>query len=293
MSPALARVAAPAASVSVLRPLAPAVPVRAFAAIDLPPRSTKPRSSGLTMVLDKNLGLAALDDLLGTAAPAVDLVKFGWGTSATQAADLVRRKCALLAAHQVLACPGGTLGELAWQQGRFGPFLAEARSLGFSCIEVSDGTVDMPHGEKLALIRRALDAGFHVTSEVGSKNTETDRAMGPDERIAQIQAELACGAWKVIIEARESGTHGIFDAQGATRHDLFDQITEHVDADRLIFEAPQRAQQTELLLSLGNRVNLGNIAPADVVGLETLRLGLRSDTMRHFHPRPANPEGTR
>jgi phosphosulfolactate synthase len=259
-------------------------PRRAFGAITLPPRSSKPRAMGLTMVLDKNLGLSALQDLLDSAAGAIDLVKLGWGTSATQDADFVRRKCKLLAAHDVMVCPGGTLCELAWLQGRIGPFLAEAAELGFSCIEVSDGTVTMPRRDKLDLIRRVLDAGLRVTSEVGSKSSEADRRIHLDERVEQIRAELDAGAWKVIIEARESGTQGLFDAGGATRIDLLWQIAERIDVDRLIFEAPHRSQQTDLLLALGNRVNLGNVAPADALGLETLRLGLRSDTLPHFHP---------
>lgn len=286
MTPAVADIALPGRRVTPLRPAGPAGPAgarRAFASIALPRRSSKPRSTGMTMVLDKNLGLAALQDLLDSAAAAIDLVKLGWGTAATQDADFVRRKCALLAAHGVAVCPGGTLCELAWLQGRFEPFLAEARELGFTCIEVSDGTVTMPHDEKLALIGRVIDAGFRATSEVGSKNSEADGRMSLHERVAQIRNELDAGAWKVIIEARESGTQGIFDADGSTQMALLRQLAAQVDTDRLIFEAPLRSQQTELLLALGNEANLGNVAPADVVGLETLRLGLRSDTLRHFH----------
>ncbi|MEW6706709.1 MAG: phosphosulfolactate synthase [Pseudomonadota bacterium] len=277
---------------SVLKDIAPRLtmvqpqaqtPRRAFAGLALPVRSAKPRRTGLTMVLDKNLGLAGLQDLLESGADAIDLVKLGWGTSATQDADFVRRKCALLKAHDVLVCPGGTLTELAWLQGRLQAYLAEARELGFTCIEVSDGTVPMRQEDKLGIIGQALAAGFCVTSEVGSKLSEEDKRITLDERIRQIETELAAGAWKVIIEARESGTQGIFDAKGGTQLDMLQALTERVDPDRLIFEAPQRAQQTDLILSLGNRVNLGNVAPADVIPLETLRLGLRSDTLRHYH----------
>ena len=257
--------------------------VRAFAGLDLPVRSHKPRDTGLTMVLDKNLGLAALADLLDAADHAVDLVKLGWGTSATQDASFVRRKCELLSAHDVKVCPGGTLTELAWLQGRIKPYLAEARALGFTCIEVSDGTVPIPRADKLDIIRRALDAGFCVTSEVGSKLSEEDKRITLDMRVRQVQEELAAGAWKVILEARESGTQGLFDGKGTMQLDLLQALTDQLDVDRLIFEAPLRAQQTDLVLSLGNRVNLGNIAPTDVTALETLRLGLRSDTLRHYH----------
>lgn len=262
---------------------------RAFDAIALPPRSRPPRQRGLTMVLDKNLGLHGLQDLMDSAAGAVDLVKLGWGTAATQDEPLVRRKCALLAHYGVKVCPGGTLTELAWLQGCVDAYLAQARRLGFSCIEVSDGTVVMPHAEKLQLIDRARAAGFTVTSEVGAKERARDGRLGAEDRIRQARAELEAGAWKVIVEARESGTHGVFDAQGATRPELLHALVDAIGADRLLFEAPLRSQQCELILTLGQDVNLGNIAPADVVGLETLRLGLRSDTLLHFHPHAPGP----
>lgn len=256
---------------------------RAFDTIALPTRSRRPRQRGLTMVLDKNLGLHGLQDLLESAAPAIDLVKLGWGTAATQDEPLVRRKCALLAHYGVKVCPGGTLTELAWLQGCVESYLLQARRLGFSCIEVSDGTVDMPHSEKLVLIEKARAAGFTVTSEVGAKQRDRDGRLGAEDRIRQAQAELHAGAWKVIVEARESGTHGVFDATGATRPELLHALVDAIGVAQLLFEAPLRAQQCELIMTLGPEVNLGNIAPGDVVGLETLRLGLRSDTLLHFH----------
>jgi phosphosulfolactate synthase (CoM biosynthesis protein A)/phosphosulfolactate phosphohydrolase-like enzyme len=255
----------------------------AFAELSLPDRSVRPRDTGMTMVLDKGLGLAALADLLDGAGHAVDLVKLGWGTSATQEADFVSRKCELMASHDIKVCPGGTLTELAWLQGRMKHFLAEAKALGFTCIEVSDGTVPMPRTEKMRLIEQASDAGFIVTSEVGSKLAEEDKRITLDTRIRQIREELDAGAWKVILEARESGTQGLFDCRGAMQLDMLQSLRDELDVDRLIFEAPLRSQQTDLVLSLGNRVNLGNIAPTDVTALETLRLGLRSDTLRHHH----------
>ncbi len=255
----------------------------AFPDIRLPARSAKPRANGLTMVLDKNMGLNALTDLLDTAASSVDLVKFGWGTSAMQDAELIRKKCAMLVERQIMCCPGGTLTELAWLQGRMDSYLAQAKTLGFSCIEVSNGTVPIPQGQKNDMIKKALDMGFRVTSEVGSKLSEEDKRITLEDRLEQIRSELAAGAWKVIIEARESGTQGIFDKKGGTQLDLLHALTNEAGADNLIFEAPLRSQQTELILMLGNQVNLGNIAPTDVVPLETLRLGLRSDTLRYYH----------
>ena len=256
---------------------------RAFSKISLPDRSAKPRNAGLTMVLDKNLGLRGLQDMLESGAHTVDLVKFGWGTSAIQDADLIRNKCALLREHNVKSCPGGTLTELAYLQKRLDWYLTEAKALGFSCIEVSDGTVPIAHDEKLGIIRKAIDAGFTVTSEVGSKLTEEDKRITLDDRVWQIQTELDAGAWKVILEARECGTQGIFDTKGTTQLDLLHQLLERVDPSSLIFEAPLRHQQTDLILSIGNHVNLGNVSPQDVIPLETLRLGLRSDTLRYYH----------
>ena len=256
---------------------------RAFSDIALAQRSVKPRDTGFTMVLDKNLGLSALRDLLESSAHVIDLVKLGWGTSAVQDASFIRRKCAMLKEYGVMVCPGGTLTELAWLQGRTDSFVKQAAELGFTCIEVSNGTVPMGQPAKLELIAAALHAGFRVISEVGSKLSEEDERITVDERIAQVRAELAAGAWKVILEARESGTQGIFDANGAAQLDMLQTLTEQLDARNLIFEAPLRSQQTDLILLLGNHVNLGNVAPADVIALETLRLGLRSDTLRFQH----------
>lgn len=256
---------------------------RAFPDIALPRRSAKPRSTGLTMVLDKNMGLSRLQDMLDAGAEAIDLVKLGWGTSAIQDEAFVRRKCAMLAQHRIMVCPGGTLTELAWLQGCVDGYLARARDLGFTCIEVSDGTVPMGQAAKLEVIRKALDAGFRVLSEVGSKLSEEDVRISLEERIGQIEAELAAGAWKVILEARESGTQGIFDARGTAQLDMLHALTERIAPDRLVFEAPLRSQQTELILTLGSGVNLGNVAPEDVIPLETLRTGLRSDTLRFHH----------
>lgn len=220
---------------------------------------------------------------MATAAAAIDVVKFGWGTSVIESPELIRGKCALLREHDVMCCPGGTLTELAWLQGGVAPYLAQAKSLGFTCIEVSDGTVPIPHDSKLDLIRQARDQGFLVLSEVGSKLSEEDKRIGLADRIKQVRTELEAGAWKVIIEARETGRQGIFDEEGGMRLEMLQALIGEVGAPNLVFEAPLRAQQTDLVLILSNDVNLGNIGPADVIPLETLRLGLRSDTLRHYH----------
>lgn len=255
----------------------------AFAGLDVVPPRTRQSETALTMVLDKGLGLAGLDDLLSTAGDWVDLIKLGWGTSAVMPRGLIEQKVARIREAGLMVSPGGTLLELAWLRGKESAFFQEARALGFSCVEVSDGTVYMPSSEKLRLISTARDAGFRVVSEVGSKVREADQRITAEDRVHAIRAERAAGAWKVIMEARESGTHGIFDSSGAMQSDMLQRILDDVDPADLIFEAPQRQQQTDLILTLGPTVNLGNIAPADVIPLQTLRTGLRSDTLRHFH----------
>jgi phosphosulfolactate synthase (CoM biosynthesis protein A)/phosphosulfolactate phosphohydrolase-like enzyme len=235
------------------------------------------------MVLDKNLGLHALADLIDTGGSVIDLVKFGWGTSVIQEESLIREKCSILSAHNILCCPGGTLTELVWLQGKLDSYLKRAQFLGFSCIEVSNGTVPIPESSKTDIIKKALDMGFCVTSEVGSKLPEEDKRISLESRLHQIQSDLEAGAWKVIIESRESGMQGIFDEKGGTQLEYLHALTNVVGAHNLIFEAPKRSQQAELILTLGNDVNLGNIAPFDVVPLETLRMGLRSDTLRPYH----------
>jgi len=255
----------------------------AFSFIQTPERCQRPRSNGLTMVLDKSLAYSELESVLHIAHGYIDVVKMGWCTSAIFPAEIVRAKCALLAELRIDSCPGGTLFELAYIQGKFTQFLQEAHTLGFSCIEISNGTVPLDESVKLDCIKRTLDSGFKVVSEVGSKIAEEDKRLDVRSRIDQALCELDAGVWKVIMEARESGTLGIFDANGATNVDMLDELLRSVELDDLMFEAPLKSQQADLILRFGNRVNLGNIAPQEVVSLETLRLGLRGDTLRHFH----------
>jgi phosphosulfolactate synthase len=243
--------------------------------LDLPPRSGKPRTSGLTHVLDRGMSLAQVDGLVEVAGDSVDIVKLGWGTAL--ATGNLEPKLARLRAHGIPVVLGGTLTELAIQQGRIDGLIAWLHELGLEHVEVSDGTITLEPDVKLELIRRLARDGFTVLSEVGSKDDE--RIMAPYRWVEQIQAELDAGAWKVIAEARESGTAGIYRPTGEIRQGLIDEITHAIPAERLLFEAPQKEQQVYLIRRFGPDVNLGNIAPDDVLALETLRLGLRSDTM--------------
>jgi phosphosulfolactate synthase len=171
---------------------------------------------------------------------------------------------------------GGTLTELAIAQGRVEEMVGWLGELGLSHVEVSDGTITLDHDRKLELIER-LARDFTVFSEVGSKDDE--RIMAPYRWVEQIGQELEAGAWKVIAEARESGSVGIYRHDGEVRQGLIDEIAHEIDPSRLVFEAPRKEQQVWFLKRFGPNVNLGNIPPADVLSLETLRLGLRSDTM--------------
>jgi phosphosulfolactate synthase len=240
----------------------------------LRPRAAKPRTVGLNCLIDGGLGPRALEDLLDGAAHAVDFVKFGWGTGVVSPA--LARKIELLRRHDVGFWFGGTLFELAHAQGRLDAYVGWLQDIGATHVEVSDGTVGLPEAEKLALIER-LARGFTVLSEVGSKDPKV--TMPPDAWVASLTRELEAGAWKVITEGRESGTNGFYSADGEARGDLMDAIlASSLDTGRIIFEAPQKRQQIWLMKRVGYAVNLGNVPPADAINLETLRLGLRSDT---------------
>jgi phosphosulfolactate synthase len=242
--------------------------------LDLPERSPKPRERGLTHVLDKGLSTAEVDGLMEVSGDAVDIVKLGWGTAlVTSNLDAKLRR---YRDHDVPVVLGGTLTEIALRDGRLDGLVAWLKELGLRHVEVSDGTIALDGARKREIVTR-LAKEFIVFSEVGSKDDE--RIMAPYRWVEEIEAELAAGAWKVIAEARESGTAGIFRPDGEVRMGLIDEIAHAIDPARMVFEAPRKEQQVWFLRRFGREVNLGNIAPADVLSLETLRLGLRSDTM--------------
>jgi phosphosulfolactate synthase len=237
----------------------------------------KPREHGVTHVIDKGLSVAEVDGLLEVAGDIVDVVKLGWGTALVSAN--LKPKLERYAARGIPVVLGGTLTELAIRQGRVEGLVEWLRELGLRHVEVSDGTIALERQVKHELIER-LSKEFTVLAEVGSK--DADFIMAPYVWVEQIESDLNAGAWKVIAEARESGTAGIYRADGEVRTGLIDEIVHAVDSERLIFEAPRREQQVWLLKRFGTECNLGNIAPADVLSLETLRLGLRSDTVERF-----------
>jgi phosphosulfolactate synthase len=246
--------------------------------LDIPARSPKPREHGITHVLDRGLSVAQVDGLLEVAGEYVDIVKLGWGTALVSAN--LKPKLERYAANGIPVVLGGTLTELAIRQGRVEGLIAWLRELGLRHVEVSDGTIALEAEVKTHLIRTLVASDFVVLSEVGSK--DADFIMAPYVWVEQIERDLQAGAWKVIAEARESGTAGIYRADGEVRTGLIDEIVHAIDAEELIFEAPKREQQVWLLNRFGTECNLGNIAPDDVLSLETLRLGLRSDTVERF-----------
>jgi phosphosulfolactate synthase len=247
--------------------------------LSLPKRPPKPRQVGLTHVIDKGFTLAQIEGLFDLAGDYIDIVKLGWGTS--YVTHNLRRKLDLYAGLGVPVVLGGTLWEACVAQGKFEPWRAWVSDLGLRHVEVSDGTIQLPHEQKLDYIAR-LAQDFIVLSEVGSKDVED--IVAPYRWVEQIEGELRAGAWKVITEARETGTAGIYRRDGEIRMGLIDEIVHAIDPNRLLFEAPQKAQQVWFIKKFGPNVNLGNIPPEEVIALETLRLGLRADTLRTMLP---------
>jgi phosphosulfolactate synthase len=244
----------------------------------LPSRSAKPRDEGITHVIDKGLGLAQVEDMLASCSGHIDIVKLGWGTG--YVTQNLKEKVALYLKAGIPVCFGGTLLEVAILQDRLDAFRKMALDLGLSHVEISNGVIDMTMKEKAKHIRD-LAQDFIVLSEVGSKDSE--KVIPPFRWVEMIQSDLDAGVWKVICEARESGTVGLYFGSGEARSGLIDEICTKIDHADLIFETPLKTQQVYMVKKLGSEVNLGNIATTEVIPLETLRLGLRGDTMGDFH----------
>lgn len=243
-------------------------------------RTSKPRRRGITHVIDKGTPLASMDGLLEAYGEFVDVWKFGFGTAYVD--STVAAKIELLEAHGVKACPGGTLLEAAWWQGRSAEFFEWSGRLGFGCVEVSRGATGLPASSKRDLIGEACGHGFEVFAEVGSKDPH-EPAL-PSEWLDEARSDLDCGAAWLVAEGRESGTVGLYAADGSVRADLVDALERLGEDAPVVYEAPLRHQQAWLVNHLGANVNLANIAPAEVLGVEALRHGLRSDTLRSGLP---------
>jgi phosphosulfolactate synthase len=243
--------------------------------LDLPPRPAKPRERGLTHVIDKGLNLREIEGLFDTAGDYVDVVKLGWGTS--YVTRNLEKKIALYRSLETPVVCGGTLFEAVFARGKLDDYKQWLLDHRFSHIEISDGAIEIGRERKLELIAD-LARDFTVLSEVGSKDSDVNYA--PYLWVEWIKAELQAGAWKVITEGRETGTAGIFRPSGEMRTGLVDEIVHEIDVQDVIFEAPTKASQAWFVKEFGPDVNLGNIPPDEVIPLETLRLGLRADTIK-------------
>jgi len=243
----------------------------------IPERNKKPRNHGITMVMDKGLSIAEVHQFMSVAKPHVDIVKLGFGTSFVTP-DL-RKKIEAYRSYDIPVYFGGTLFEAFLVRNQFDDYIAVCKDYGIGYMEVSDGSIDIPHAEKCGYIEKLTKHGT-ILSEVGSKDAA--HIIPPYKWIELMKAELSAGSTYVIAEARESGNVGIYRGSGEVREGLVQEILTQVPEEKIIWEAPQKAQQLYFIELAGANVNLGNIAPNEVIPLETMRLGLRGDTFHLF-----------
>jgi len=245
----------------------------------LPDRPAKPRNSGLTMVMDKGLSIREAEDFMSVGSEYTDFVKLGFGTSLLTPG--FEKKIKIYKKAGTIPYFGGTLFEAFIIRDMFDDYVSFMEKYQIDLVEVSDGSYDIEHGRKLDYIYR-LAKKVTVISEVGSK--KKDVVYSPDEWVAMMKSELDAGSVKVIAEARESGTTGIYNEDGSINNSIITAISEHVKLENVIWEAPQKSQQAWFIKHFGANVNLGNIAPNEIIPLESLRCGLRGDTFFQFLP---------
>ncbi len=243
----------------------------------IPERTPKPRQAGLTMAMDKGLSVRQVEDFLSTSADYTDIVKLGWATSFVT--PKLNEKLAVYREANIPVYFGGTLFEAFVIRNQFEDYLRVLDKYKLQYVEVSDGSLEMEADVKCEYIKR-LAKNFTVLSEVGSKDEA--KIIPPYKWIKLMKMELEAGAWKVIGEAREGGNVGLFRASGEVRQGLVEEILTEVPSEKIMWEAPQKAQQVWFVKLLGANVNVGNIAPNEVISLETIRLGLRGDTFDFF-----------
>lgn len=243
----------------------------------IPDRTQKPRTYGLTMVMDKGLSIHDVENFLSVAAPHVDIVKLGFGTSFVT--PHLKEKIAVYKKYDIPVYFGGTLFEAFLIRDQFEDYLNVAKEFDITHMEVSDGSISIPHAEKCGYIEK-LAAHGTVLSEVGSK--DVTNIMPPYKWVELMRSELNAGSTYVIAEARESGTVGIYRDSGEVRQGLVQEILTQIPAEKIIWEAPKKEQQNYFLQLVGCNVNLGNLAPAEVIPLETMRVGLRAETFQLF-----------
>lgn len=243
-------------------------------------RKTKPREEGITMVIDKGIGLQSIKDLIEMAGDYIDIIKLTFGTSAFYDQNLLRKKNELITSSQIDVMPGGTFLEVAVWQGVLKEYLKKAKELGFSALEISDGTIEIDSTTRGEVIKKSIEAGFRVITEVGKKDPQEALPVSLMHQL--VSQDMENGAFKVIIEAREAGIGvGIYDQKGRIKEDEVDNIMAGVkDSNCLIWEAPLKHQQQALILRFGPNANLGNIPKEEILTLEALRQGLRGDTLK-------------
>ncbi len=247
--------------------------------LQLPARTAKPRQSGLTMAIDGGLPLGTLRDIVASAADYLDFVKFGWGTAIVSGE--LGAKIELLNGNDIDYYFGGTLFEKFVLQERFDDFRVFCEQFSCRYVEVSNGTIDLSNQEKAGYVRK-LAADFTVISEVGFKDSDRSDRLSPRQWVEYVEDDLAAGARLVTLEARESASSGIFRANGDLKEGLVEEVLAELPVERLLFEAPTTAAQAYMVRRVGPDVNLGNVAATAVLSLETLRLGLRADTLIDF-----------
>jgi phosphosulfolactate synthase len=248
-----------------------------FSLSQLPPRDAKPRTKGITMVIDKGYSIREIENFLSMAGEYIDVVKLGWGT-----AVITPNLKDKLAAYRNAGIPtyfGGTLFELFYIRGQVDDYRKILDDYQMDYVEVSNGSIDL-EGEQKCKVISEMAKDRKVFSEVGSK--DPGKILAPYQWVEMMKEELEAGAEKVIAEARESGTVGMFRSSGEIRSDLIQEILHGIPSEKILWEAPQKSQQAWFIKLLGSDVNLGNISPAEALPLETLRLGLRGDTFHTF-----------
>jgi len=235
---------------------------------------------GITMILDKGLGPLTVKDILEISGNYVDLAKLGWGTCALHRKDIVMEKIEMYKSFDVKPYPGGTLLEVAYIQDKIDQFLQEAQEIGFEAIEISDGTIEISPEDRVEIIGKVKDLGFKVITEVGKKDPIKDKELELNRKVEMVNEDLDSGADWVLLEAREGGKGiGIYDEKGNVKEDEVQIFMDNTKPEIIIWEAPQKNQQVYFILNVGPNVNLGNIAPEEITSLETMRRGLRGDTL--------------
>lgn len=248
-----------------------------FALSQMPDRNVRPRTNGITMVMDKGLSIEEAKNFLSVSSPHVDIIKLGFGTSFVT--PNLREKLEIYSSYNIPIYFGGTLFEAFLVRNMFNDYISVCKDYGITYMEVSDGSINIPHAEKCGYIEKLTKYGL-VLSEVGSKDAA--HIIPPYKWIELMRAELNAGSTYVIAEAREAGNVGIYRGSGEVREGLVQEILTQIPSEKIIWEAPQKAQQLYFIELIGCNVNLGNIAPSEVIPLETMRIGLRGDTFHLF-----------